>query len=157
MLRYELRLNTFALHLQHPTIYGVLLELADHCNVPDVRANAVQLLNCLPTHSQVLASIRTALQGPQAAKELESLLFQRQTDAVASTRLLYTLQVCRQSRRHTKSCPWLSLCGKGQRPWHAALETFSPAFQNCTVLASQNCKPFRRASASQLYPQLPPS
>lgn len=79
----------------------MLLELADHCDVADVRANAVQLLNCLPTHSQVLDSIRTALQGPQAAQDLESLLFQSQAVAVASTRLLYTLQVCRQSRMFT--------------------------------------------------------
>ncbi|KAL3156421.1 hypothetical protein ABBQ38_000732 [Trebouxia sp. C0009 RCD-2024] len=74
---------------EHPNIYGVLLELADHCDVPDVRANAVQLLNSLPTHSQVLDSIRAALQGGQAAQELESLLCSSQ---LAPTKLLYTLQ-----------------------------------------------------------------
>lgn len=84
--------------MQHPNIYGVLLELADHCNVADVRANAVQLLNCLPTHSQVLDSLRTALQGPQAAQDLESLLCQSQA-VVAPTRLLYTLQVCNTGQK----------------------------------------------------------
>ena len=88
--------------MQHPNIYGVLLELADHCNVADVRANAVQLLNCLPTHSQVLDSLRAALQGPQAAQDLESLLCQSQA-VVAPTRLLYTLQVCTQTTRCMRS------------------------------------------------------
>lgn len=82
--------------MQHPDIYGVLLELADHCDVPDVRANAVQLLNYLPTHSQVLDSIRAALQGPQPAQDLENLLSPSQ---IAPTRLLYTLQVCTHKNR----------------------------------------------------------
>lgn len=82
--------------MQHPNIYGVLLELADHCDVPDVRANAVQLLNSLPTHSQVLDSIRAALQGGQAAQELESLLCSSQ---LAPTKLLYTLQVCTHNNK----------------------------------------------------------
>lgn len=81
--------------MQHPDIYGVLVELADHCNVPDVRANAVQLLNSLPTHSQVVDSIKAALQGGQAAQDLDSLLCSSQ---VAPTKLLYTLQVCTQQQ-----------------------------------------------------------
>lgn len=85
--------------MQHPDIYGVLLELADHCDVPDVRANAVQLLNCLPTHSQVLDSIRAALQGPQPAQDLENLL---SPSHIAPTRLLYTLQVCTHKIVHTR-------------------------------------------------------
>ena len=82
--------NTCCVAMQHPDIYGVLLELADHSDVPDVRASAVQLLNSLPTHSQVLKSIRAALQGPKAAQDLESLLCSSQD---APTKLLYTLQV----------------------------------------------------------------
>lgn len=102
ILKCKHRLKYLALQMQHPDIYGVLLELADHCDVPDVRANGVQLLNCLPTHSQVLDSIRAALQGPQAAQDLESLLCQSQAVAVAPTRLLYTLQVCKHITRLTK-------------------------------------------------------
>ena len=100
----------FLSDLQHPIVYSVLLELADSGSMTAVRFNAAQLLNSLPTHSQVLESLRAALQGRQPARELSSLLHCGPADGVAGlapARLLYHLQVlvlCAQPLQSYKLC-----------------------------------------------------
>lgn len=82
--------------LQHSSIYPVLLGLTDFSSLPLVRANAKQLLDCLPTYSQVLTDLAAALQGSDPAAEMHKLLHvQQPPEAVSSTpgQLLYTLQV----------------------------------------------------------------
>ena len=128
--------NIRCVAMQHPDIYGVLLELADHCDVPDVRANAVQLLNCLPTHSQMLDSIRAALQGPQAAQELESLLCSSQD---APTKLLYTLQVSSIAtcdiHRSTSAKVWHAVRHATAEHAHASLLYTIVSFGTCGISA----------------------
>ena len=81
--------------MQHSIVYPVLLTLADFCDVPGVRENAVQLLNLLPTQSRVLENLRAALQSSQPAQDFQQLLSVHQTAAqfgMPPARLLYFLQ-----------------------------------------------------------------
>ena len=94
--------------LQHSSIYPVLLGLTDFSSLPMVRANAKQLLDCLPTYNQVLTDLTAALQGSDPAAEMQRLLHvQQPSEPVSSTpgQLLYTLQVILLSLRCCSDVP----------------------------------------------------
>ena len=81
--------------MQHPGVYQVLLALTDLSDAPGVRETAVQLLNSLPTHSEVLQALRAALHSPRPAEKIQALLYVRQPDgtlAAKPARLHSTLQ-----------------------------------------------------------------
>ena len=95
--------DTVSSWLQHSVVYPVLLALADFCEAPGVRQNAVQLLNSLPTQSQVLADLRAALQSPQPMQDFKKLLYVQQADgalAMLPARLLYFLQASSTTAEH---------------------------------------------------------
>ena len=92
---------------QHSIVYPVLLTLADFCDVPGVRENSVQLLNSLPTQSQVLDNLRAALQSPQPVQDFQQLLCVQQTAGqfgMPPARLLYFLQASHNTAKAQYRC-----------------------------------------------------
>lgn len=82
--------------------YDVLLCLADFCPVTGVRHAATQLLDQLPTDQGVLGALQSAIDSPTPAQSLAPLLLPTGPDGqpvAKPARLLYTLQVCAQSRK----------------------------------------------------------
>lgn len=75
-------------------IYHVLFFLAGLPKLPELRQEAVQMLQLLPTCSWIPEQLQEALSSHDAANKLKSVLLeQQQQGALHLPKLLYTLQV----------------------------------------------------------------